>query len=337
MSNEVWGATSLADGADAFGTARAADARRTAGCDGGPAPRRPHRLVADERAHRSIERHGFAVLGRVLDDAAIVELRRRHARLADVLAPVVTDHWYTSGALRDPEARRLVYELVGEVVRPAVAAVTAPGVSVLAGNFHVNPPGGTAGLGPHQDVALVRERVASTANGWIPLQDVTIADGPLHVVPGSHRFGNPDRSLAVPWAYEGLHDVFWRHARPLDVPAGHLVLFDTELVHCSTANTSREQRLAVNCLLVPDGAPLQHLVAPHDSPGMVDVYRIDPAFLIGGDLSGPPGDEQGTWLERRSLDLPATDPDVIEAWCQAGAASLDVAGDQPPAGGGPST
>ena len=281
------------------------------------------RLLIDDRAHEAVERQGYAVVGPVIDASAVAVLAQLHTALLPRIDGRSSERWYTTGAMQDPRSRREVYDAIGSVLRPALSAHVEPGVEVLARNFHVNPANSIAGLGPHQDVALVDEAVSSTVNGWIPLQDVSSSNAPLQVVPGSHRFGNADRSLAVPWAYQGLHDLFWEHAVPLSVPAGHMVVFDTALVHCSGANTSGDDRVAANCILLPAEAKLRHLVAG-DLPGQVDVYEVTADFLVQEDLSSVPRPEHGVFLERRPVRDTDITPEGIRAKCRAGA-ELDVA------------
>lgn len=277
-------------------------------------------LLADAAVQASIERVGYAVVGPVLGATETAELTRVYERLRPVIDSRSEERWFTSGAMTSPENRRDLYESVGRVLRPVIAGLAAPGTDILAGNFHVNPAGSVEGLGPHQDIALVDELRCSTVNGWIPLTDVSVDDGPLHVVPGSHRFGNSDRSLAVPWAYEGLHELFWEYAVPLEVPAGHLVLFDTAMIHCSTANPGPMDRIAVNCLILPSDRELRHLVAAEDGSDRVDVFLISPDFLIEGDVWSRPGAGVATLLGTRPVRRPPTSAAEVRDQCRAGRA-----------------
>lgn len=74
--------------------------------------------------------------------------------------------------------------------------------------------------------------------------DVDADNGWLEVVPGTHRLGNVQRTLNVPWQFAGQEEVFRRHSVGLRMPAGSVCLFDAALVHGSPPNRSREVRFA---------------------------------------------------------------------------------------------
>lgn len=195
-------------------------------------------LLIDEELAAEVHRVGYVVAGQVLDHRALQAVREVHQRFEPLISSRRPDRWYTSGAVEDAEVRGAIYSELGDLVREAVTPLAPEGVRVLGSHFHVNPAGSSDGIAPHQDVPLVDEAIASTLNGWIPLTDVSDANAPLCVVPGSHRFGLVDRSLQMSWRYDGLDQLFREFAVPIPVPAGHLILFDGALVHCSGPNRS---------------------------------------------------------------------------------------------------
>jgi hypothetical protein len=270
--------------------------------------------VLDERVAHDLRVRGAAVVGPLLDGGQLALLRRAFDELVDPAS--IGDGWFTTGMVTDPERRSAIFERVGSIVSPAISRVVQSGATdIMAGHFHVNPSSGVGGLGPHQDVAIVDERRARSLNAWIPLEDSDLTNGTLRVVDGSHRLGNHDRSLAMPWAFEGLHDLFWELARPLVVPAGTLVLFDTATVHCSGGNRSGATRLAVNALLTPRDVPLIHLVADDRTPaGQVEIYEVSIEHYVSGDLTDRPDTRGGPALTRQ-VSAAITDPEQIRAVC----------------------
>lgn len=271
--------------------------------------------VLDERIAHELRVKGAAVVGPLLDGEECERLHRDFAELVD--PGLIGDGWFTTGMVPDPARRSLIFDRVGSVVTPRMREVVdVGGTDVIAGHFHVNPPSGVGGLGPHQDVAIVDERRARSVNAWMPLMDSDLSNGTLHVVEGSHLLGNDDRSLAMPWAFEGLHDLFWELARPLEVPAGTLVLFDTATVHCSGGNHSASTRLAVNCLMKPREAGLIHLVVDEQTPeGEVELFEVSIEHYVRGDLTTRPDAAAGHRSDTRPVRRAVTDPDRIRAVC----------------------
>lgn len=271
-------------------------------------------LLLDGELEQQIRERGYGVVTSVIGTE---ECGRLTTTQRDLLGGA--DHggsWWTSGMLEDPVLRRTIFDLVGSVIRTPLTTLTQSDTEIIAGHFHVNPAYGRAGIGPHQDVAIVDERTSYSLNGWIPLTDVTERTGTLRIVPRSHLLGNLDRSLTVPWAFHGLHDLFWDLAEPIELSAGSLVLFDTRAVHCSSANVGPTHRIAVNCILKASGAPMIHLISDDCTPsGHVDVYEVPVGYYVEGDLTTRPTDPRARHVACRPVVSGERDPTAIRQCC----------------------
>lgn len=78
---------------------------------------------------------------------------------------------------------------------------------------------------------------------WLPLDDATIANGTVRVVPGSHR-----RGILSHERQEGSNDIAIEvdetEAVALEVPAGSVVAFSSRMLHATGANqTDRPRRV----------------------------------------------------------------------------------------------
>ena len=104
---------------------------------------------------------------------------------------------------------------------------------------------GKPGQAWHQDEFFIPTRDRSLTAVWIALDDATVENGCLWVLPGSHRRGvlYPDReqnderfdctveAYAFPYRDED--------AVPVEAPAGSAVVFNGYLLHRSLPNTAR--------------------------------------------------------------------------------------------------
>ena len=113
---------------------------------------------------------------------------------------------------------------------------------------------GKPGQAWHQDEAHIPTRDRSLAGIWIALDNATVENGCLWVIPGSHRpgvlypvrdqhddqFDCTQEAYAFPYRDED--------ARPVVLPAGAAVLFHGYLLHRSLPNTGRHgmRRALVN-------------------------------------------------------------------------------------------
>lgn len=113
---------------------------------------------------------------------------------------------------------------------------------------------GKPGQAWHQDEFYIPTRDRSLAGGWIALDDATVENGCLYVIPGSHRLGvlwpqrqHDDRRFDC--AGEAYQFPFTdADSIPVEVKAGSIVFFNGYLLHRSFPNhaTSGFRRVLVN-------------------------------------------------------------------------------------------
>lgn len=92
---------------------------------------------------------------------------------------------------------------------------------------------------------------------WLAVTAATLANGCLHVLPGSHREPVhehvPDRRPGANYGYVEIIDHDMDGAEPVLMSAGDLLVFDSHLMHRSTDNTSSGIRAAMVFHFAPAG------------------------------------------------------------------------------------
>lgn len=152
---------------------------------------------------------------------------------------------------------------------------------IEGGAWLIKPFGDQSGLSPHQDSSLVNELETSMCYGWIPIQDVHKNNGCVHVIPGSHLFGNHYRSLDVKWLFEDYKDVLLEFSIPIEMKAGQLLLFDSALIHGSSCNETTELRTAINFLCIKKDTSYMHYLQDETVPnGKVAAFKVDMNFFF---------------------------------------------------------
>ena len=111
----------------------------------------------------------------------------------------------------------------------------------------------------HQDASFLATDPHSVIGFWFALEDATCDNGCLWVEPGGHRGPLRERYGRTPEGLKMAHldDTPWPEAartRPLEVPAGTLVVFDGLLPHASAVNRSAVSRMAYTLHAVDAGA-----------------------------------------------------------------------------------
>jgi phytanoyl-CoA hydroxylase len=216
------------------------------------------RLDLDPLAARFVA-DGY-VIGEQLVSADDVEALRADAeRFADGGYPVTNlpadgrllavhfPHWVS------PVAQRMVTHPGLVDVLSRITGAHLPywdgGVKCMQTMLFLKPPG-LPGQAWHQDERYIPTRDRSLVGAWIALDDATIENGCLWVVPGSHRAG-----VLLPTAAHGRPDEFDpsdeaqgvddTQAVPVELRTGDVVFFNGYLLHRSLRNRSAGTRRAL--------------------------------------------------------------------------------------------
>ncbi|MFP6660755.1 MAG: phytanoyl-CoA dioxygenase family protein [Myxococcota bacterium] len=101
-------------------------------------------------------------------------------------------------------------------------------------------PGSGSFIPWHQDNGYQAGRAPEYVTLWLALDDSTLENGGLEVIPGSHRDGQRRHQM------QGVHavvsDVDETRAIALDVRAGEVVIFSTLLLHRTVGNTTPDRQ-----------------------------------------------------------------------------------------------
>jgi ectoine hydroxylase-related dioxygenase (phytanoyl-CoA dioxygenase family) len=166
-------------------------------------------------------------------------------RHQDILA-IHFPHW-VSPTLRS----MILHPRVVDVVRHIAAAHLAHWdgrAKCMQSMLFVKPPG-MPGQAWHQDERFIPTRDRSLVGAWIALDDATVENGCVWVLPGSHRMGylwptrRHDSSEFDPSDESYGFDA--TGAVPVEVRAGSVIFFNGYLLHRSLRNQSASKRRAL--------------------------------------------------------------------------------------------
>jgi phytanoyl-CoA hydroxylase len=146
----------------------------------------------------------------------------------------------------------------------------------------------------HQDEIYIPTRDRSLIGAWIAMDDATIENGCLWVIPGSHKTGylypqraheNPDEFDFAPESY-GFDESL---EIPVEVPCGSVVFFNGYLLHRSRKNRANiYRRVLVNHYmnawsLLPWSLREGESMASADRRCIIPVAGVDPYAWKGID------------------------------------------------------
>lgn len=231
-------------------------------------------LVRDDVTARKVREVGYAVVS-LFDSETIAAMRC----LVDDLRPDGGWGFDIGFASFDSMHRRRVAEALQPILLAELAPVLGD-ITPFLTTYAIKWPGPSGDLPLHQDWSYVDEDHDGVIIVWVPLVDtgLHLDNGPLRVVPRSHRFLAPLRGAnSVPW-YEPYRELLDGASSVLSVPAGHAVLFDSRLIHGSGPNLSRDYRPALTVRCAPSGCQLRYAHAKRS--GGWSVYGVDPEFFV---------------------------------------------------------
>ncbi len=144
----------------------------------------------------------------------------------------------------------------------------------------------------HQDNAYFRISDPTKGTGmWTAIHEATVANGTLHVIPGSHR-----EAYLHERDPHSDHHIFCHppegRAAPVELPAGGVAFFNYGVAHCTRANrTDRERAGLALHFLRTDYIPAEkrflrvHLTGPEASGGLNE-YGVKVEGTWGQEVEG---------------------------------------------------
>lgn len=262
------------------------------------------RLLVEGSLQDRLRVAGFVMLEEpVLGPAELAALHAIAEELLDRIDEPAGDTFLTAGRIQDPSLRSDVSRRTAAIVLPKLQPLFVEEAEVRGSALQIKPPSPSSELNCHQDSSLVDERTQLGVYVWVAIDDTSERNGGLCVLPGSHRFGNLQRTLNVPWQLARFGDEMARRSVALTVPAGGAVLFDAATVHSSPPNRSNRMRLATNAFACHSDSALLHFYQDENTtPGCVEVFEVDLSFFRDDDIMARPGPRHrrlGEWPQHR--------------------------------------
>jgi phytanoyl-CoA hydroxylase len=236
-------------------------------------------------SENTFDRDGYVVLADALSAGEVQALRDEAVRICrgelgavDGVEPAAAgepDEQVVRRYLCVHFPHKLSERMHGTLAHPAVVDALrqriGPNIKAMQSMLFIKSEG-KPGQAWHQDELFIPTRDRSLTAAWIALDDATVENGCLWVLPGSHRRGvlYPDRDhhdARFDCEVEA-YDFPYRDedAVAVEVPAGSVVLFSGYLLHMSLPNSGRHglRRALVNHYMSAE-SPLPWFLPPQGS------------------------------------------------------------------------
>jgi hypothetical protein len=233
------------------------------------------RIFKNEQHQKIFDKQGFIVLP-FINENQITILNK----LFDELHPHLPTGGFFSGSYSSDmdykrKASEKIVEVFSEVYEKLFVNYTPFGAAFL-----YKVPGENSALAAHQDWTIVDEYKHVALNCWVPLCDVSIENGPIMILPGSHFDNFPViRAPTLPFFFSGSDHIVEKELIPMEVKAGTAVILNQSVIHYSPPNRGKTVRKAITAGIKSQGAQMYfHYKVPGKDE--LEVFEMDDDFLI---------------------------------------------------------
>lgn len=230
-------------------------------------------LLRDPPLQQQFERDGYVTV-RLLSPE---QVKRLLALYCETVHEREVSGLYESSRNKPYAVNRLINEAIRDQVSVAGKEIFLPS-RIYGGTFMVKSHLDSEMLPLHQDWSVVDEEQYATLFVWCPLVDVSVRNGAIFLLPGSHRWFRSLRSGSYPSNRYILPVQQHRHVRDIPLHTGEAILYSDALFHGSYANNGDAERIVVTARVAEDTAPLVYFQKFSESE--VDVYEASPEFYL---------------------------------------------------------
>lgn len=280
-------------------------------------------LFKDSKIEEEYKKLGYCKL-KLMDPLEYDAIIDKTNQLLKSLPSKYKKGFHVLALAEEPAIRQESNKIITEYLTPKLLDLfVKENVEVIPGVHAIKQPGIRGNLGLHQDSSHVNEDQYLYATTWIPLQDVTLRNGCIRVVPGSHLFGNRQRGLTIPDPLAAQHRLLKKFLVPVPVKKGEIILFHSALFHGSSFNLTLKPRVAVMGMVKPKESPFLHYFNDKDTPaGKVDVFKVEPEFFYRNNVFERPVKE-AEYFGTEDIKFTPIDVKHLQAMYKLAAGKLD--------------
>ncbi len=235
---------------------------------------------------------GYQVLKNVFSDKDLISIDEGVQSILKIPEVANSTAFLNSGRIHDPTIRASIMSLIREFSMNHLKKIFDENCfeSNTTGAFQIKPAGKNTELNPHQDSPVIDENLYNGLYVWIPLIDINEKNGPVYVLPNSHKWGNYQRSLNVKWPFEKHINILKKQMIPIHCNRGDVLIWDTALIHSSSPNLSGESRIAFTTTLLPKNFEMLDFFKDKKTPSRkVERYKVYESYWQSADiLKRPP-------------------------------------------------
>jgi hypothetical protein len=235
-------------------------------------------IFKDIAKQKTLEQQGFVVIPNFLNTEEINLMDQTFEKLHKELP---SSGFFAGSYSSDFEYKKKVSEEI-KVVYNRAYETHFKDYTPFGGAYLFKMPSPDSDLFIHQDWTVVDESKDIALNIWVPLCDISMENGPLMVLPGSHYDNFPTlRAPTMRYFFDQDYERAIRQLEPILVKAGTAVVLNQSLVHYSPPNRSGKIRKAITAgIKTKDAQMIFHFKDPNKDENVLEKFEMDDDFFI---------------------------------------------------------
>lgn len=245
----------------------------------------------DPAKHEEFLKNGWCVMQNVVKPEEIASFMDTFQEISKLEGFELDKHLLNSGRLFNPEIRKKTQAVINKNAKTILPRMFQMDKvdGHTGGAYQVKPPHVNSDLLIHQDSTVIDEEKDYCLFIWIPFCDITMENGPVAFLSGSHLWGNTQRSLGVPWQFRNHTDTLYKYVKPALIKAGDALVFDPATIHSSAPNLSTEIRHAITVTVLRKNYQLVYYFRNKEiADDLIEKYEVDENFYYGYDFISKP-------------------------------------------------
>lgn len=262
----------------------------------------------DHKTHEHYLKHGWSLVKNLVKSEEIQSFLETFREISKLEGFELDKHLLNSGRLFNPEIRKKTQDVINlnaQTILPRMFDMSKTDTHT-GGAYQVKPPHINSDLLIHQDSTVIDEESDYCLFVWIPFCNVSMENGIISFLSGSHLWGNTQRSLGVPWQFRNNIPTLYKYVKPVTVNAGDVLVFDPACIHASSPNLSKEIRHAITITVLRKKYQLVYYFRnPELDSSLIEKYYVDENFYFDYDFISKP--DETKWKKEivpyKALDL----------------------------------
>lgn len=252
---------------------------------------RENSFFLDEKFHHQYLKKGWVKIEKLVLDEEIDSFMKTFKEISNLEGFELKDNLLNSGRLFNPEIRRKTQSIINQNAKTILPRIfdMSKVDEHTGGAYQVKPPHPNSDLLIHQDSTVIDEANDYCLFVWIPFCDVTLENGPISFLNGSHLWGNIQRSLGVPWQFRNHIRTLYKYVKPIEVKKGDVLIFDPACIHASAPNMSKEIRHAITITVLRKNYQLVYYFRNKEiDNSLIEKYEVNENFYYNYDFISKP-------------------------------------------------